>query len=499
MSKLKLPKDELSEDESEFYNQIIKAESLGPIPEGAESRQIPDDPFSTSYEEGDAVKPPFNPVIWSGMLDISTRLRRAVYSFARNTVGLGWKFVPLEDQQNLSDADKKQIKDETERGNQLFMNPNPELPFSELMELIKIDEESTGNGYMEITRNVGGDPSQLWHMPAHTMRVRKGLKRGFVQIRGGRKRYFKCWGDATIIDSRTGRTLEETREAEGEESFEIAPEWMASEVLHFKIYYGKSDYYGAPRWIAASPAIVGNRQAAEWNVSFLRNNAYIPFAILVQNGHLDTESMKTVQEFVQQTKGIANAGRVLILQSQAKNAIPMAKDQQTRIEIEKLSVGVQDDASFLKYREANDEEIREAFGIARIHLGDESSVNKATAQVSRQITNEQVFLPDALTKEYRLRHTILRELGLTKVGLQFIRPKSTDIVADAGVIKEFIKGGALSPNDLRVILGQLLPDFKFEIIEADWAKQPIQILAPEVDVDADSTDSDLAATGTEDG
>ena len=94
MSKLKLPKDELSEDESEFYNQIIKAESLGPIPEGAESRQIPDDPFSTSYEEGDAVKPPFNPVIWSGMLDISTRLRRAVYSFARNTGGLGWKFVP---------------------------------------------------------------------------------------------------------------------------------------------------------------------------------------------------------------------------------------------------------------------------------------------------------------------------------------------------------------------------------------------------------------------
>jgi PBSX family phage portal protein len=307
---------------------------------------------------------------------------------------------------------------------------------------VKIDEEATGNGYMEVTRNGGGEIDGLYHAPSHTIRIRKG-GRGYVQIRGNAKRYFRGFGDERAIDATTGK--------EGSERG-LPPDRRASELVHFRIYSPRSSFYGLPRFVAAAPAIAGNRLAAQRNVAFFENDAVGRLAITVSGGRLTPDSIDMIRQFLAKGKGPENAHRVMVLQSESKKI--GIGDTKAQINVVPLTVGVTEDASFLGYRQANDEEIREAFGIAKVFFTTED-VNRATAAVSRQITNEQEFEPDRLDKEFRINHTVLAAppFEAELVGFRFRRPRVSDPMDRARIEDLYARHGAVTPNDLRDSLG----------------------------------------------
>ncbi|MCC6311574.1 MAG: phage portal protein [Trueperaceae bacterium] len=430
------------EADVEEAEEVVKALLLGGG-EGApgESRQILEDPFADLG--GEIIEPPANPLVWASAMERNTRLHRAIHTYARNTVGLGWEIVPVIDvNDETPQADLDRIAEETARLEALFLHPNREMPFTTLMYLVKIDEEATGNGYIEVTRNNAGEIDGLYHAASHTIRIRTG-GRGFVQIRGTEQRYFKHFGDERAIDAITGR------EAAGGG---LAPERRATELIHFKIYSPRSSFYGLPRFVAAAPAIAGNRLAAQRNVAFFENDAVGRLAITVSGGRLTADSIDMIRQFLAKGKGPENAHRVMVLQSESKKI--GIGDTKAQINVVPLTVGVTEDASFLGYRQANDEEIREAFGIAKVFFTTED-VNRATAAVSRQITNEQEFEPDRLDKEFRLNHTILhaRPFEAELVEFRFKRPKISDPVDRARIEDLYARHGALTPNDLRDSLG----------------------------------------------
>lgn len=428
--------------EVEEAEAIVKALLVGGA-EGApgESRQVLEDPFADMGDE--IIEPPTNPLVWATAMERNTRLHRAIHTYARNTVGLGWEIAPLVDvNEDTPQVDLDRIEEETARLEALFLHPNREMPFTTLMYLVKIDEEATGNGYMEVTRNNAGEIDGLYHAPSHTIRLLKG-GRGFVQIRGTVKRYFKHFGDERAVDATTGR------EAGGQG---LAPARRATELIHFKIYSPRSSFYGLPRFVAAAPAIAGNRLAAQRNVAFFENDAVGRLAITVSGGRLTADSIDMIKQFLAKGKGPENAHRVMVLQSESKKI--GIGDTKAQINVVPLTVGVTEDASFLGYRQANDEEIREAFGIAKVFFTTED-VNRATAAVSRQITNEQEFEPDRLDKEFRINHTILhaRPFEAELVEFHFTRPRVSDPVDRAQIEDIYARHGALTPNDLRDSLG----------------------------------------------
>jgi capsid portal protein len=252
-----------------------------------ESGQLPPDD-GTAFSSIDILEPPFNPAVWALSGEHNTRLMRAVKAWARNTVGLGWRIVPKDPEGNtieLSKLDAAQLEkfDEERRLlHSLFQFPNNEIPFTRLMFLVKYDEEFTGNGYLEVVRNNLGQIAGLYHVPSHTVRVRKGGK-GFVQIRnlsiststsniltveGGKpdKRYFKAFGDPSVVNRETGERS----------NGRLGISKRATEIIHFKLYTSRSAHYGAPRFISTAPSIAGNRIAAERNVNFFENDAPQP-------------------------------------------------------------------------------------------------------------------------------------------------------------------------------------------------------------------------------
>ena len=410
--------------------------------------------------EDQIISPLYDPLLWASLMEKNTRLSKLVRTYARNTVGLGWSIdskKPIT--KETTEEQKKEIKLESEKLEELFEAPSPDLPFSEIMYQVKVDEESTGNGYLEVSRNLKGDIDGLYHIPAHTIRLLKNLK-GFVQIRGAKKVYFKNFGGDYSINMKTGEI-----EA-GEKSVHFSE--RANEIIHFKVYTPRDSYYGIPRYVACADAIAGNKLAARRNLAFFKNDATPRMAITVTNGKLSAQSIEEIHNFVDsQGKGEENAHRVMVLQAKAQQN-PGMDQKDVKIDVIPLTVGVSDDASHIKYRNANDEELREAFGIGEVFLGAGGSVNRATAMISRSITNEQEFIPDARVKEYIINQTICKQFGVKLVKLTFERPNSLDELDRANIFARYLQGGGVTPNDIRHELGK-------QEYDEDWADMPIQL------------------------
>jgi hypothetical protein len=80
--------------------------------------------------------------------------------------------------------EKKEVEWQTEALRDLFEHPNDHIPFTELMYLVKNDEETVGNGYLEIVRNAAGRIVQLHHVPATTVRRRSEMSGSWMPTPG---------------------------------------------------------------------------------------------------------------------------------------------------------------------------------------------------------------------------------------------------------------------------------------------------------------------------
>lgn len=137
---------------------------------GDKSQQLDD---FQQYATGEFIPPKYNPTIWAMALTQNTRLARCIRSYARNTVGLGWKIEPIHPiTPETPKAERTAIEEQMEVLRAFFNYPNEKMPFTEVANLMKIDEESVGNGYWEVVRNAAGGISKLYHVPSTTMRRR---------------------------------------------------------------------------------------------------------------------------------------------------------------------------------------------------------------------------------------------------------------------------------------------------------------------------------------
>jgi len=429
-----------------------------------------------SFRNEEVVIPKYDPEIWAQMTEINTRLNRAISTYARNTVGLGWAVNSIEPEDDKEKSENAEIvKKQKKFIKKLFANKKGDETFTELMYKVKFDEEAIGNGYLEVVRDGAGRIQSFFHIIGISIRRRiqevggKKIVKGFIQIKGENKVYFKEFGDDEVISAKTGKP-----DKKGEP---IPLKDRATEVIHFSIYSPTSTFYGVPRYVSASNAIVGNRLAGLRNSNFFENDAVPRMAVLVSGGMLDAKSIESLQEFFQSSaiKGVQNSGKAIVLQTQQTNKSPLnQQDNNARIELKPLTVGVTEDSSFETYRRANDEEIREAFGIAPVFFSTEN-VNKASSAVSREITNTQEFQPDRVSKEFRINNKIVSEVLCNEaevlVEFKFNGLKSADPLEEAKISEIYSRIGGLTPNDIREKLNKPAYDKKFL-----WADLPLAVV-----------------------
>ena len=367
------------------------------------------------------IPPPYPPMALLNLYESNSVFWRCVNQLAIDVAGLGWSLA--------IQPDKKDNAAELKRINDFLIRPNPDDSFRAILKRLLIDWGSVGWFGMEVAKNNKGDIVDIYHIPAHTLKVHKSKKK-YAQIRNNKKAWFKKFGEPKNISSKTGEEIK----GRGRNK--------ANELIFYKNYYPKSDYYGVPNIISAIGDVVGLIGLRDYNLAFFENFG-VPAALIVLEGDWEEGSQKAVSDFLnKELKGTDNAHKTLVVE----------QPDNCKFQYHKLSVDVKE-GSFKLYEKARQEDILIAYSMPPERIGIRV-VGKLGGNVAEEATKvyvQSVVEPLQLDMEDLINNKLLQS--------EIYRFKFNDI--DTRDLKELvdrlgyeIERGMTSPNEARNELGR---------------------------------------------
>lgn len=353
------------------------------------STQALDDTWDAGGLTDEVVEPLYAMEPLTALNDISVTRAKCIEAMAAYTVGLGYRIKKIDPHAETVDSDRvsELIREKLEG-----WASRDERTFTELMQAVKYDEETTGNAFIEVSRNRKGEIDGLYHVPAHTIRIRRD-RAGYVQQRGSTKVPFYRFGDKVqLFDDNTIRLLENR-------------DPKINELIHFKLYTARSSYYGAPRDVSAFVTIAGDEMARNHNVKFFTNSATPELCLVFEQS---VESLPTLSGDQPIKVNIPESTKRQIINHfrrnlRSRNFEPgmFFLPSGVTLRIERISNG-QRDSGWTKYRDANRAEVRMAFRTPPVIIGDTAGTGYATAAIEKQVYQEGVIGPEQTRYEQRL-------------------------------------------------------------------------------------------------
>lgn len=448
------------------------------------------DPFAKQYRsEGgwEIIKPPVNPYSLVKIMQENSHLLQCIDAMVTNIHGFGYRMEFIGKVEDETSPDAIQ---ELQWLEELFDVPNGNISFQELRERVGWDQWALGNGYLEVGRDNKGRVMTLHHVPAPTVRITKaeseatpctetmmrfGKKiniktkkhfRKFVQLdEVGKRVYFKEFGDPRTIDPRTGK-----------EDNSLAHENSATEIIHLSRYNAQS-VYGIPLWHSQLPSVLGSRQAELTNLDFFENNGIPAMAILVAGGYLTEEAYEMLRDNFEQVKGRGSTNKIVILE--ARGAIEDASNTgavpSPSITMKPLYSERQNDALFQEYEQNSRDKIRSVYRLPPVFTGTAGDYTYASAKVSLEIAENQIFIPERVKFDDILNKKILPTWE-PKYWRFRSNPASLATSEDLiRAIEIFNDAGAISPNNAINILNEKL-NLDIPRIEEFWGEMPFAMV-----------------------
>lgn len=261
---------------------------------------FPEDSFFGQYYIAEGFKgsiaiiaPQFHPGMLYSLIAQNNTLAQCVEAMEVNIDGMGHSIDLIEGEKE-NEKERQALVD-------FFDEPYPNKSMQEIRRALRRDIETTGNGYLEVIRNINDDVLMLNHRDSIITRLlmlddavetEKTLVRGgseltvkmevrerrFVQEVNGKKTFFKQFGATRDLDRETGLWA-----AVGTR---LPIDKRASELIHMVGNHEPKTPYGSPRWINQLPSILGSRKAEEHNLEFFDAGGLPPVLIIIQGGTL---------------------------------------------------------------------------------------------------------------------------------------------------------------------------------------------------------------------
>ena len=362
-----------------------------------------------------------------------------------------------------------------------------------------------GNAAIEVMRDLGGRPSRFgWvsmlrlaptkldEQPVEVEeKLRVGLKiltrkvwrrfRRWAQVlESGKEIWFKEYGDPRIMSRRTGEYFEDeaawkkhlVNAAEfSMDGDEHKPDIEATEIYHFSVPDSRS-VWGSPMWYGAIRSVLGSTAAEDVNLVFFDGSAIPPYAVLVNGGKLKSGADQVIAEHFKKLRGRKNRHKVLILEAmppKSKGGVNAGATGKVEIVFERLYQ--QDEATFLKYDEANRDKASETMRVPRILRGATGDFNRATASAALTMFENMVAGPTRAEWDDEF-DGFLRDREYRLVRMRSRSPITRDPETQAKIVDLLSKAGGLTPGEVRDqaadILNAELPE-----IDEPWTKQPM--------------------------
>lgn len=381
----------------DYHGRDYQVDDSRQIISKASTQGVEDDNLWSS-DSLDLVDPPFDLQFLSDLNSVSVTRRSCVEAKATNVAGLGYRIKKVDPKADETDRDD--ISDMIKMQLEKWAAKN-QLSFANLIYQVKYDEESNGNGYIEVSRNRKGEIDGLYHIPSQMIRVKKD-RSGFVQVlnKTGKKIPFYNFGDKV--------------ELKEDGTIELLPDRSRdiNELIHFKKYSHKSAYYGVPCDISAIPTVIGDEAARDYNNKFFKFSATPELALVFS---VDAAAIPTIYgdqpvkvEIDPNTKRDIEDHFRRNLATQTFEPAIFHLPPGVKLEIEKLSEPSKD-SGWTNFRKNNKAEIMEAHRTPGIIIGSPEA-NYATAAIAKAIYLEQVIAPEQDTYEQMLMALLWPEL-----------------------------------------------------------------------------------------
>jgi len=416
-----------------------------PVGQDSGSKQInPGTVYRNGYGLFDVITPPYN---MANFYDTSFANHAAIDAKVENIVGLGYRF-DMTDSTSLrfemsEDAEKvKRARKRVERMKieirDWLESLNDDDSFTKIMEKVFTDVQATGNGFIEVGRNVEGEIGYIGHIPATTVRVRR-LHDGFLQIIGNKVVYFRNFA-ATNPNPVTNDT-------------------RPNEIIHIKEYSPLNTFYGVPDIVSALPSLIGDKLASQYNIDYFENKAVPRYVITLKGAQLSGDAEDKMFRFLQ--TGLKS-------QSHRTLYIPLPGDtDQNKVEFDMKPIenGIQD-GSFKEYRKQNRDDILIAHQVPISKLGGADSGAIAAALAQDRTFKEQVARPAQHHLEKVINKIIREKTDILE--LKFNELTLTDEIAQSQILERYVKTQIMLPNEAREIL---------DLPQVSHGDEPLQLSA----------------------
>lgn len=409
----------MTEKENQVHAEIVSLEAGNTIQKAAESSQ---QIHQKTWNYDQVIKPRYDFDKLISYSELNTWHNSCLNLWTAVTVDLGWSLVTEEEDKEPDDDYRRITEFFTETG-------FPDDPFEEVMHRFAYDYFALGNAFQEQALAHGeGQPGEFFHVPGHTVRRMNPKKvnqhkidreRGYQQKRGIET------SDEFLLPDQAGP---------GENAM-----W------HYLRYDPRDDWYGLPRWIPAIGAISLDRSALEFNIHLFQNEMTGKIIITVTGGELAKGTMDNIKKFVKNNLlGVENAGRTLVLKTQAENA---------KIEVHHLWKEIQKakDLSYHQGRQDNRDEIIAAHNVPPRMLGVMSASQLGgTGEVTGQLQLfKELYVEPEQTRLERwfTRGPYKPVFDGTKWRLQFTRMDIADWSEEAGAWRGLVGTEPIAERD----------------------------------------------------
>lgn len=468
------------------------------------SKQIPEDPFTTLTSDRQILAPPFNLFTLATMPEYNTELNPCLDAMEQNIEGFGHRLVPRVNvnHNEATTALKKAVHAEKVRLQNFFAYAGMKDSFKEIRRKRRRDMETTGNGYWEVIRGTTGgisyfapmksyqarltpqdDSATETNMPILELQLDGSYKVKTIQVARRFRRYvqssisvsslrtestgyktswFKEFGDPRVVDSKTGEYVDDKKQRDFDGRGNPMPEEQkANEVIHWPLNPTRSPY-GLPRFVGNILDMFGDRKASEVNYVTLCNNNVPSHVIAIANGQLTEDSVERIKEFLEKLQGDDNRSKILVIE--AETVEEEGEDSgHVKMDIKPLTSSQISDSLYQEYAKANREGVRVAFRLPPIFVGRSTEYNRATAETSRRLADEQIFAPEREDFDDWVNRILFPVMNVVYHRFQSNSPNTTDNAGLVRILAGAEKTGGMTPFIARMLLEDILskelPDF----------------------------------------
>lgn len=408
-----------------------------------------------------------------------------------NIADLAWEGTKGEENTDDAKRDRTALSD-------LFKRVNEKESLYDLRRKIRRDRSVTRLGYVEVIRDstlepisgtsqfqVNPKPNRFYHIPSTHMRVtylgpeeipvtvqlpRNGklvqvtIKQRFRRFarrnpRTNELTWFKEFGDPRTIDAKIGNFMKWTLDDQGKIVDTEKTDNPGTEIWWFRDAIA-GEVYGVPRWISVIWDITGRYQAKWINFDHLDQGAIPPGFFTTSGGKLSTNSKNEFNKILQEIRDPQFFNRFFFLEMDPDINYDLnggAGSKLPKIEYHKLRDPQHEDLMNKDYLGGTKEDIRQVFRIPPVLTGIAGNDTFASAYVSMEVAESQVFQPAKDSDDAKWTAELIQnELGIYNWKLRTRPGKIGDKETFYKAVGAMSRAGALTINDVRELSNQLL-------------------------------------------